>query len=510
MSDLPTFDELGLISPLLSAVKQLGFEHPSQIQAQTIPVALAGHDVVGLSETGSGKTAAFVLPALQQIDLTDKRPQVLILCPTRELSVQVCEEVNRLGSDLKKMSAVPVYGGAPIDRQIRALKAGTHLVVGTPGRLIDHLRRKTLHLEAVKVAILDEADRMLDMGFRQEIEDVFGAIPVDRQTLFFSATMNREVKRLIEHYGNAPRQIAIQRKGGLTVESIEQRYYEVRNRSKVEVIARCLDIEQPRLAIVFCNTKTRVDECTEALLARGFAADKIHGDITQSNRERVLKRFRAGKVEILVATDVAARGLDIDEVDVVFNLELPHDPEDYVHRIGRTGRAGRSGQAVSFIYGRDIYRLQTIERYVKQPIRRAKIPTQEEVQGQQANKIFTALKDRLENKTFTAHESFIDRLLDLGHTPTDIAGALFTMLREKDGRDGDTIQEDNESYVERRPADIGKGGEPKGRKGKFNQKRSRGNFKRRDSGEHAPRKGKKHKSPRRKTVAGAKKGKKND
>lgn len=507
MSDVSSFHELGLKSSLLNAVKHMGFERPSQIQAQTIPVALQGHDIVGLSETGSGKTAAFVLPALHHIELAQRCPQALILCPTRELSVQVCEEVNRLAVGLEGLSAVPVYGGAPMERQIRALKAGAHLVVGTPGRLLDHLSRKTLRLDALRVVVLDEADRMLDMGFRQEIEAIFSGIPDQRQTLFFSATMNREVKKLIEFYGNEPQQIHIKRKS-LTVESIEQRYYEVRNRSKVEVIARCLDIEQPRLAIVFCNTKTRVDECTEALLARGFAADKIHGDITQANRERVLKRFRAGKVEILVATDVAARGLDVDEVDVVFNLDLPQDPEDYVHRIGRTGRAGRSGQAVSFTYGRDIYRLQTIERYVKQHIKRAKIPTLEEVQGRQANIIFESLKARLESNAFDKHESFIDRLLDQGHTPTDIAGALYTLLCEKDKREGDAIQEDSETFVDRKPpADSKRSG--KTGKRKFKGKRSPREFEQRGGKERSARSGK-HKGPRRKTVAGAKKKKRGE
>ena len=445
---LPLFTELGLASELVAGIQHLGFECPSPIQSRTIPVALSGRDVVGLSETGSGKTAAFVLPSLQCIDCQNKKPQVLIHCPTRELSVQVCQDDHHLGMGLKGLHAIPVYGGAPIDRQVRLMSQGVHVIVGTPGRLLDHLQRGSLDTAHIRITVLDEADRMLDMGFRDDMETLLGALPETRQTLFFSATMNDKVKRLIQHFGRDPEHIHVERKA-LAVASVEQTYYEVRNRSKVEVLSRLMDTEPQRLAMVFCNTKRMVDECCEALLARGYAVDRLHGDITQKNRERTLKKFRDGTVELFVATDVAARGLDIDEVDVVFNYDLPQDPEDYVHRIGRTGRAGRSGRAVSFVYGRDVYRLQTIERYTRQAIRRVKVPTQEDVQGRRADTIFNTLRERLELQKFERYDSFIDRLLDQGHTPTDIAGALFTLLREAStkGRELTPIKEDDLSEV---------------------------------------------------------------
>lgn len=454
---LPSFSELGLIPELLEAIELLGYEQPSPIQAKSIPVALAGKDILGLSQTGSGKTAAFGLPALQMLDPNLAETQVIIFCPTRELSIQVCEEIHRLGTRIRGLRAIPVYGGAPMDRQIKSLKSGAHVVVGTPGRLLDHLRRKTLRTDHVIFAVLDEADRMLDMGFREDMETLLDALPAERQTFFFSATMNKNVERLIEGYANNPTLVEIERKT-VTVDSVEQTYYEVSNRSKVEVLTRLLDLEPPRLGIVFCNTKQMVDECTETLLKRGYAADSIHGDITQAARERVLKRFRAGEVELLVATDVAARGLDVDDIDIVFNYDLPYDPEDYVHRIGRTGRAGRKGRAVSFVFGKDIYRLRNIERYIRQKITRMRIPSQETLAGLHANRVFDTLRDRLESKQFESQEVYIDRLLEQEYSPTDIASALFCMVFETGRRDSQKIAEDshrdaprNENRPQRKP-----------------------------------------------------------
>ncbi|MEN8663194.1 MAG: DEAD/DEAH box helicase [Lentimonas sp.] len=442
------FTDLGLRAELIEGIERLGYETPSPIQAETIPIALSGSDIVGLSQTGSGKTAAFGLPALNMIDVNLAETQVLVLCPTRELAVQVCEEIHRLASALKGFIAIPVYGGAPIDRQMRALRKGAHIVVGTPGRVMDHLRRKTLRTDAIKLCILDEADRMLDMGFREDMEVILGGMSEDRQTLFFSATMNRAVEGLIKTFSHKARQISIERKS-LTVDTIEQTYYEVRNRSKIEVMCRLLDLETKPRGIVFCNTKQMVEDATEALAARGYVADRIHGDITQANRERVIKRFKDGSVELLVATDVAARGLDIDDVDIVFNYDLPHDPEDYVHRIGRTGRAGRSGKSVTFVYGRDIYRLEAIERYTRQVVRRMKIPSMEEVEGRKADKVFNQVKDLLEADDFKRHDDLVDRLLDSGHTPTDIASALFDLLGKEELREGEEIQEDREPYSDK-------------------------------------------------------------
>lgn len=450
--DTPPFSELGLPDALLEAIAAMGFESPSPIQAKTIPLALEGHDLIGLSQTGSGKTAAFALPALARVDASQAEPQVLIVCPTRELAVQVCEEVFRLGGKLKNLRALPVYGGAPIDRQLKGLRKGAHVVVGTPGRLLDHLKRKSFDPGRIRTVVLDEADRMLDMGFQEEMEELLAALPEDRQTLFFSATMNKRVSRLIEQFGREPMTVEVERKA-LTVDAIDQSCYEVRQRSKIEVLSRLLDLDPPRLAVVFCNTKRLVDEVTESLLARGYSADRLHGDMTQQMRERVLARFREGAVEILVATDVAARGLDVDDVQLVVNYEIPHDPEDYVHRIGRTGRAGKSGKAVSFVFGRDIYRLQTIEKYTRQTIRRERVPSQEQVEGKRADQLFETVRERLEAGALPDYSSYLDRLLEQGHTATDIAAAALGLLRESTTREGELIAEDKqkEAFAGERP-----------------------------------------------------------
>lgn len=451
-----TFSDLGLCPELLEGVQRLGYESPSPIQAETIPVALAGRDIVGLSQTGSGKTAAFALPALNQIDIARMETQVLVLCPTRELAVQVCEEIHRLGAALPGLGAIPVYGGAPMDRQVKALRRGVHVVVGTPGRLMDHMKRGNFKGDAVRMCILDEADRMLDMGFRDDMEVILDALPNDRQTLFFSATMNKGVGGLIKAFSRDAEKISIERKA-LTVDTIEQSYYEVRNRSKIEVMCRLLDLESAPRGIVFCNTKQMVEEACSALVARGYLADYIHGDIQQRTRERVFRKFKEGDLEMLVATDVAARGLDVDDVSMVFNYDLPYDPEDYVHRIGRTGRAGRSGKSITFVYGRDIHRLEAIERYTRQKIPRCKIPTQEEVEGYKADKVFDKVRDLLEAGVSESYGHLFDRLLDAGHTPTEIASGLFHLLREEDKRESEKIAEDSEPFSDR-PRSAGGGG----------------------------------------------------
>jgi len=438
-----TFAALGLPEALLAAVEQLGYEEPSHIQAASIPLALEGKDLIGLSETGSGKTAAFGLAGLARIDWDNPAPQMLVICPTRELAVQVCGEIQRLGSKLPRLRAVAIYGGAPIDRQIRALHQGVQVIVGTPGRLIDHVERGTLNLDSIRITVLDEADRMLDMGFADEMEGLLRALPVERQTLFFSATMNDAVSRIINRYGKEPQLVQIQRES-LTVESIEQVCYEARQRSRIELISRLLDLEQPRLSIIFCNTKRAVDECTEELLARGYSADRLHGDIAQTMRDRVLRLFREGTVEILVATDVAARGIDVNDVDLVFNYELPQDPEDYVHRVGRTGRAGRSGKAISFIHGRDIYRIKTIERYTRQPIVRGEIPSVEAVENRLAEQLIESVRGRISEGGFEKAIGALQPIRDEGHEWETIAGVLMTLLREENGREGEEIAEDRQ------------------------------------------------------------------
>jgi len=456
--DTPLFNSLSLPDALVEAVSRMGFERATPIQALAIPPALEGRDLIGVSHTGSGKTAAFTLPMLARIDPAIRAPQALVLCPTRELAVQVCEEANRFGSCMRNFQAVPVYGGAPMDRQIRALRAGAQVVIGTPGRLLDHLRRGTFDPKNIRMLVLDEADRMLDMGFREEMEELMAALPKERQTLCFSATMSREVSRLIEKATSDPLRIEPPHPTR-TVGTIEQSWYEVRGRSKVEVLTRILDLESPRLAIIFCNTKRVVDECTEALLARGYSVDRLHGDITQQMRERTVQRFRDGQIELLVATDVAARGLDIDEIDIVFNYDLPQDPEDYVHRIGRTGRAGREGKAVSFVFGREIYRLTAIERDIRQKIARKSIPSVDEVEGRRRDRLYGTVKERLEAANFQNHTESFDRLLENGFAPSDIASALFTLLRESEGREAEAIAEDNPNHQKERPAQPRRGGD---------------------------------------------------
>ncbi|MCB1226564.1 MAG: DEAD/DEAH box helicase [Verrucomicrobiales bacterium] len=439
--ELHLFDHLGISPNLLQAIKAQGFEQPSPIQQQAIPPALAGRDIVGQSQTGSGKTLAFAIPALQCLDASRTEVQVLILCPTRELAMQVCQEVHKLTSHLHGVQATPIYGGASYDRQIRALRHGTQIVVGTPGRVIDFIERGVLRLDAIRMLVFDEADEMLDMGFRDEIDQVVSLLPEQRQTIFFSATLAGPIKDLIENYTRDPAWITIEHKA-LTVPTIEQRYYEVNARSKNEVLCRLLDLENPRLAIIFANTKRTVDDITDDLMAQGYSIDRLHGDLNQTMRDRVMRNFRAGNIEILAATDVAARGLDVDDIDLVVNYELPYDEEDYVHRIGRTGRAGREGKAFSLVSGRAIYLLQRIQRYAKVRIERHAVPTREEVAGRRTDAFFEKLRTTLEEGAFDRHDAEIQRLLDAGHTPTDIASALLHLWIGDSSREGTEILED--------------------------------------------------------------------
>jgi ATP-dependent RNA helicase DeaD len=443
------FPELGLAPDILQAVTALGFEQPSPIQAQAIPPALEGRDVVGQSQTGSGKTMAFAIPAVQMLDARERGVRVLIMCPTRELAMQVCESVHKLCMHKPGVKALPIYGGATYDRQIRGLRDGAQIVVGTPGRILDFVEKKILDLSELKMLVFDEADEMLDMGFRDDIDLLMKSVPETRQTLFFSATIDGPIRRLVESYTRNPAIITVEHKA-MTVPTVEQRFYEVHFRSKVEVLCRLLDLENPRLAIVFANTKKAVDDATDALIGRGYAADRLHGDLNQIMRDRVMKNFRAGNVEVLIATDVAARGLDVDDIDLVVNLDLPYDEEDYVHRIGRTGRAGRSGKAVNLVSGREIFLLQRIQRYAKVKIERHNVPSREEVEGKRVDAQFEKLKATLDEGKYTKHEDTVQRLLDAGHSSTDIASALLHLLMSESGRESEEIMEDRPKF-ERRP-----------------------------------------------------------
>jgi ATP-dependent RNA helicase DeaD len=456
MSKLP-FAELGLSPDLLKAVAKMGYEEASPIQSAAIPILLQGVDVIGQSQTGSGKTAAFALPIIEKVDPAIRAPQALILCPTRELAVQVAEEVAKLAQFKKGIRELPIYGGAAYDRQLRGLQSGAQIIIGTPGRVIDHLDRKSLNLGQVHTLVLDEADRMLDMGFREEIERILEATPTERQTVFFSATLPPQIQGMIKRFARDPKYIQI---SSQTVDApnIDQSYYEVGRGSKLETLCRIIDIQNIRYGIIFCSTKMMVDELTEHLGARGYQADKLHGDMAQTMRERVMRRFREKRIEFLVATDVAARGLDVESVEVVFNFDLPNDPEDYVHRIGRTGRAGKAGRAITFVYGREVYKIQHITRFTKSRIRRETVPTLQEVEQKRASALFNAVRETLEKGEFTRQDAFVDELLEQGHTTTDIASALLYMLGG-DGRPGNPIAEDSPKPERPSRGDTGGGRE---------------------------------------------------
>jgi len=417
------FSELGLSAEALKAIDKLGFEKASPIQAEAIPPLLAGKDVVGQSQTGSGKTAAFALPAIEKVDANVKRVQVIVLCPTRELAVQVSEEIHKLSLFKRGIHALPIYGGQSYERQYAGLKAGAQIVIGTPGRVMDHMRRGTLRLETVKMVILDEADVMLDMGFRDDIEVILKAVPAERQTVFFSATMPRAIQELIKKYARDPQQVQIEQKA-MTVPTVEQAYYEVDRRFKVELLTRLIDIHDMKLGIIFCNTKRMVDDLVDHLNAQGYSADRLHGDMTQAMRDRVMNKFRRSNLEFLVATDVAARGIDVENVEVVFNYDLPYDVEDYVHRIGRTGRAGRSGRAISFVAGRELFQINQIERYTKTRVHRAKVPTPNEVEEARAGVFLEKLRATLKSGEYKKQDHVIAVLLEEGFSSTDIASAL--------------------------------------------------------------------------------------
>lgn len=407
----------------------MGFEEASPIQTEAIPVVLEGRDIIGQAQTGTGKTAAFGIPTIESIDEGDRSVQALILCPTRELAIQVSGEIQKLAKYKSGISVVPIYGGQAYDRQLRALKQGVQIVIGTPGRVMDHIERGTLVLDNVKKIILDEADEMLDMGFREDIEYVLERIPEERQTIFFSATMSKPIMEMTKRYQTDPVLVKVVHQE-LTVTNIDQVYFEVRNSAKPEVLSRLLDMYNLKSVIVFCNTKRMVDELVSDLQARGYFAEGLHGDMTQNHRSSVMQKFRNGTLEILVATDVAARGIDVENVEAVFNYDLPQDEESYVHRIGRTGRAGKSGKAFSFVGGRsDGYKLKDIMRYTKAKIVLQHVPSLEDVNEIRTNIFFDKVKEVLEKGHLAKHIARIERFVNdtEGYTPLDVAAALLKM-----------------------------------------------------------------------------------
>ena len=441
MTDRIKFANLPISDEVKRAAAEMGFEEATHIQAQSIPLILEGIDVIGHSQTGTGKTAAFGIPIIEMLSrepiaISDsnglgRATKALILCPTRELAIQGCEELRKFAKYKHGISVVPIYGGQHIDRQILSLKKGAAIVIGTPGRIMDHMRRRTLKLGELSMIILDEADEMLNMGFREDIETILQDVPDVRQTILFSATMPPEIMQITHKYQNDPKVVKMVNKE-LTVPSIRQFYYEVPGDKKIEALARLLDYYNPKRSLVFCNTKRMVDELTDELQFRGYAPDGLHGDMKQQARDLVMSSFKKGKVDILIATDVAARGIDVDDIDAVFNFDLPQDSEYYIHRIGRTGRAGKSGTSYTFVTGRrQIYALKDIEMHIKTKIDLKSVPSSGEVNEVRSDKLIKNIMNVLdESSAYRKYEHLADKLMEMGITSVQVACAALSLLSE--------------------------------------------------------------------------------
>lgn len=427
---MPTFYELSLSQPVIRATVNMGFEETTPIQELAIPPVLEGRDIIGQAQTGTGKTAAFGIPMVEKADSDSDRIAGLVITPTRELAVQIAEELNTIGQ-FKGVRALPVYGGQDINRQIRALKNKPQIIVATPGRLIDHLRRRTIRLQHVAIAVLDEADEMLNMGFIEDIENILMSVPNERQTLLFSATMPKAIQDLGRRFMKDPEFISVKNKE-VTVPNTEQSYVQVPDRQKFDLLCRLLDMLSPESTIVFGRTKRRVDEIFDGLKKRGYPAEALHGDLTQPKRDSVMKNFKEGYTEILVATDVAARGLDFSDVTHVFNFDIPQDPDSYVHRIGRTGRVGKSGAAVTFVTPRELGHLQLIERAIRRKITRIPIPTvNEALEGQQRLAI-EKLMQVVEEGENHHYKMLAEELLDTADSVSLLSAALKLLTKEPD------------------------------------------------------------------------------
>ncbi|TYB30382.1 MAG: DEAD/DEAH box helicase [Candidatus Mcinerneyibacterium aminivorans] len=428
------FKDLNLSKEIEKAVEDMGFEEATPIQTQAIPEVMKGKDVIGQAQTGTGKTAAFGIPILEMIEPENKNVQVLILCPTRELAIQVSEEIRRLARYMKSITILPVYGGQSIKHQIKTLKKGAQIVIGTPGRTMDHMRRKTLKLDNLNMIVLDEADEMLNMGFRDDIETILRGIKGERQTVFFSATMPRSILALRKKYQKNPEIIKVVHKK-LTVPNTEQAYFKVNRRKKLEALTRIIDIHSPDRTLVFCNTRKKVDKLAIQLQARGYFADNIHGGLSQPQRNRVMKKFKNGTVEILVATDVAARGIDINNIEIVFNYDIPQDEEYYVHRIGRTGRAGKDGSAFTLVSGKEIYKLKSIQKYTKTKIQKRSVPSPDDVEEVKMNLLLENVFKMLNEDDFSTEKEVINEIIQEDYTAVDIASALLRLAMEQDKKE---------------------------------------------------------------------------
>ena len=429
VTPLATFSDLELSEPVARAVSDLGFEAPTPIQARSIPLLLAGRDLIGQAQTGTGKTAAFALPLIQQIvaagGAKEPQTQALILEPTRELAIQVAGGIHDLAKHTG-MRVVPVYGGQPLDRQFRALRDGAQVVVGTPGRVLDHLRRGTLSLENVKICVLDEADEMLALGFLEDMETILAELPTPRQLAFFSATMPPRIAALSERFLDNPARVSIDA-GKRTVDNTNQTYYEVAPGRKLEALGRVLDMETPGPTIVFCRTRQETNDLADALRLRGYSAESLHGDLAQADRDRVMRRFREGLADLLIATDVAARGLDIETVTHVINYDIPWDVEQYIHRIGRTGRAGRTGDAITLVEGRERRALRAIEQMIGMQIKPVRIPTAADIAARRRDNFQDAVRQTLEAREFDAQMAAVEALSE-EYDSTEIAAAALQML----------------------------------------------------------------------------------
>lgn len=424
------FSEMPISEEIKHAISDIGFEEATGIQAESIPLILSGKDVIGHSHTGTGKTAAFSIPAIEIIDKALKKAtQILILCPTRELAIQACDEIKKLTKYKRFIKTVPIYGGQPIERQFEALKGGAQIIVGTPGRVMDHMRRKTISFSHLKMVILDEADEMLSMGFREDIETILKDVPEERQTILFSATMSDEIMEITKLYQHEPEIVKITREE-ITVPNIDQYYYEIPAGKKTEALSRLLDRYNPSRSIVFCNTKKQVGDLAEELSAMGYCVGGLHGDMKQNDRTRIMNGYRKGKISILIATDVAARGIDVDDVEAVFNYDIPQDLEYYVHRIGRTGRIGKQGTAYTFVCGRrQIYELHDIEKYTKSKIHLMRIPTSDELSDVLNVKLTEEISKTIEEGGLEEFNEILDSLFE-SYSSVEICGALIKKLIE--------------------------------------------------------------------------------
>lgn len=457
------FKELNLSDEMQKAIDEIGFEEATPIQAQSIPYIFEGRDIIGQAQTGTGKTCAFGIPAVDMLDSEAEGIQVLVLCPTRELAIQSCEELRSISKYKSGARILPVYGGQSIDRQIRALKNRPQIIIGTPGRVMDHMRRHTLKFANLRMIILDEADEMLNMGFREDIDTILKGVPEERQTILFSATMPEEILDLTKKYQKDPLYVKISHKA-LTVPSIEQYYLMVSSTSKPEILSRIIDTKDITLALVFCNTKKRVDELTSELQSRGYAAEALHGDLRQEQRDKVMAKFRSGQIDILIATDVAARGIDVDDIEAVFNYDLPSDDEYYVHRIGRTGRAGKAGIAYSFVVGREINKLKDIQRFTKAVITPMKPPSVMDVEENKMNRVLATIKKSYAEGKLARYSDYIERTIEEMNSdsdeenyvsPLEFAAVMLKMLSEPNNAEASKAADESEIQDEDTGAEEG-------------------------------------------------------